>query len=188
MEYLIKALATIVDLVFRVYIFFLMLRFLLHWARADFYHPFAHFLLVVSNPPVRPLHKIMPRAGNIDLAVLLLMFVLQVIKVLLIHSLMGPPLGLFGMLLLSLAELLELALYIFIFSIVIQALLSWFPETRRNPLNTFLQRLNDPLLRPARHYIKPFEGMDLSPMVVVLVLYLLILLLVAPLTGLAIRL
>ncbi len=186
MEYLLKALATIVDLAFRIYIFFLMLRFLLSWASPYFYHPFTRFLELVTEPPLRPLRTFIPSPGGFELPTLILMFVLQVIKLILIHALLGPPLGILSILLLAFVELLELALYIYLFSIFIQAILSWFPEMRNNPLNTFLYRLNDPLLRPARQYIRPVEGFDFSPLVVMLILYLLIVLLVGPLVALAV--
>ena len=44
-----------------------------------------------------------------------------------------------------------------------------------------LYQITAPLMRPARRMLPPMGGLDLSPMVVIIILYLLILLLVDPL-------
>jgi len=48
-----------------------------------------------------------------------------------------------------------------------------------------LHRLNEPLLRPARRLLPPFSGIDLSPLVVIIVLQLASILLVRPIRDLA---
>lgn len=188
MVYLFKALAVLIDVLFSLYIFFLMFRFLSYWARVDVHHPFSRLLFVVTEPPLRPLRPYAPRFGCIDAAPLALMFALQLIKIVLLHLILGLNIGILALLLLAIANLIELALYIYIVSIFIQAILSWFPEMAYNPLNRFLQRFNEPLLRPARRYIPPFEGIDFSPLVVILILYVLLILLVEPLVDIAARL
>lgn len=183
MEYLLKAALFLIDAVFGIYIFLLMLRFLLQWTRIDFYHPMSQFLLMVTSPPLRPLQRLIPNRGSINIAALVLMLLLQILKrSLMIWLIPGVAFHFFSVSLLALADLISLLIYIFIFSIIIQVILSWVPSAR-NEFSTFLYRLNEPLLGPARRLIKPIHGFDLSPIVVLLGLQLLLILLVGPLNG-----
>jgi YggT family protein len=188
MTALIKAAVFLVDVIFGLYIILLMLRTLLQWARIDFYHPLSQFLLMVTSPPLRPLQRVIPNWHGINLAAVTLMLGLQLSKRLLTHALLGLKLSPIGMVVLSVADLLSLLFYLFIFSIFIQVVLSWiqaFQGTyRRNELGTFLQRLNAPLLGPVRRHLPPLAGIDLSPLVVMIALQLLIILLVEPLSAL----
>ena len=192
MEHLIKAAVFLVDVIFGVYIFLLMLRFLLQWVRIDFYHPMSQFLLMATSPPLRPLQRVIPNWKGLNLAALVLMLLLQICKRLITHSLIGIKIMPFGILILSIADLLSLLLYVFIFSIIIQAVLSWVQLMQQNgygggggsELGMFLYRLNDPLLRPVRQRVPPYNGIDFSPMLVIVGLYLLIILVVGPLHAL----
>ena len=59
-------------------------------------------------------------------------------------------------------------------AILIRALLTWIPNLDpSNPLVRLLNQITDPLLQPARRLIPPMGGMDLSPIVVIVVLQLL---------------
>ena len=66
-------------------------------------------------------------------------------------------------------------LYILIIAIVARALLSWFPISRSNPFVQLVHQITEPLIEPVRR-IMPRTGMiDLSPMIVIVVLWLMIL-------------
>ena len=53
-------------------------------------------------------------------------------------------------------------------------LLSWIPNLDRgNPLVQLLRQITDPVLEPARRIIPPIGGLDISPIVVLLLLRLL---------------
>lgn len=59
-------------------------------------------------------------------------------------------------------------------AILIRVLLSWIPNLdRSNPLVQLLGQITDPVLEPARRIIPPIGGMDISPIVVILLLQLL---------------
>jgi YggT family protein len=49
-------------------------------------------------------------------------------------------------------------------------IMSWLPIGRRNGLVVILQRLTEPALAPIRRVLPPMGGLDLSPMVLLLVL------------------
>lgn len=158
-----------------------MLRFLLAMVRADFYNPLTQILVKLTNPALKPLRRLIPGFGGIDIASLLLMLGLQMLALTLITLLRGVTLHPAGLLLWSIAELLGLLINIYLFSILIQVILSWINPGNYNPAVSLIYSINEPLLAPARRLIPPLSGLDLSPVVVLLGLQLAKMLLLPPL-------
>ena len=77
--------------------------------------------------------------------------------------------------------MVNLAINVFLFSILIQVIISWINPGNYNPVLSLIHSLTEPLLRPARRLIPPISGLDLSPMVVMIGLTLLKMLLLPPL-------
>jgi YggT family protein len=78
----------------------------------------------------------------------------------------------------SILGLLLLALNIYSLIILGRVLLSWVPNVDyRNPLVKLLIDITEPVLRPVREMLPRNTGLDLSPMVVMLGLYVLSMLL-----------
>jgi len=81
----------------------------------------------------------------------------------------------------ALLQIVDLLLYIVTWIIIIQAILSWLVAF--NVINTYndfvrqflyaLDRITEPLYRPIRKIMPDFGALDLSPMVVLLMLYIL---------------
>ena len=72
---------------------------------------------------------------------------------------------------LALGRLLEIAINAYIWIIIARAILSWVNPDPYNPIVRFLYRATEPLLRPIRHRLPMAMGLDLSPIVLILVLY-----------------
>jgi YggT family protein len=90
---------------------------------------------------------------------------------------------------LALARILELAINAYIWIIIIRAIISWVSPDPYNPIVRFLYRITEPVLRPIRYRLPTLSmGLDLSPMVVILVLYFLDWFLVSTLRDLALSL
>jgi YggT family protein len=176
------ALNFLIRTLFELYIVVVALRFLLQWVRADFYNPLSQFLVRATNPLLRPLRRIIPGYGGMDLASVVLMLLLKAAEIcilgLVVAGRIPAPLGL---LVLSLAEILRLVIYIFMFAIIIQVVLSWVNPGAYNPATVLIYRLTEPLLEPARRLIPPMGGLDFSPLVVLILLQLTIILVVRPL-------
>ncbi|MDS4020337.1 MAG: YggT family protein [Candidatus Competibacter sp.] len=160
----------LIQTLFGFYILAVMLRFLLQCVRADFYNPLVQFLVRITNPPLLPLRRIIPGYRGLDLASIILAFVLQGVEVLLVTLLLGRPAGVGGLLLLTVAELLKLLINIYLWGVVIQAVMSWFNPDPHHPAARVLAQLTAPVLRPARRVLPPISGVDLSPMLVVVAL------------------
>jgi YggT family protein len=173
----------LIKTLFGLYILVVMLRLLFQIVRADFYNPISQFLVKVTNPPLLPLRRIIPGFKKIDIASIVLLLVLQMLELILIGVIRGVSFQPVGLLVLSIAELLTLLLNIFFFSILIQVVLSWINPGGYNPAVSLLYSLNEPLLRPARNLIPPIGGLDLSPIVVMIVLQLATILIVMPISD-----
>ena len=184
-SYLSDALLYLSNTIFSIYILLLVLRFLLQAVRADYHNSLSQFLLRATNPPLRLLRPIIPRFAGIDWSCIVLMVVLQAIKLFLANLITyGTSIALFGLLLLSTAELLRLIIYIFIIVIFFQIILSWISPGSYHQITLLLYQLSEPLLRPARRILPPTHGIDFSPILVFIVLQLSLMLLVRPLADL----
>lgn len=184
-NYLLDPLEFLINTLFGLYIMLLMVRFLLQWVRADFYNPVSQFVVKFTNPAVRPLRRIIPGWGGLDVATIVLMLVLQLLSLGLILLFRGHGLPLLTLLFWSVAELFTLLVNIYMGAIFIQVILSWVSPGTYNPVTSILYSLTEPLLRPARRLLPPISGFDLSPMLVLLALQVLKMLVIPPLMVLA---
>jgi|SRR5512145_724719 YggT family protein len=74
----------------------------------------------------------------------------------------------------ALANLVSLVLTVYLWIIIARALLSWVNPDPFNPIVRFLYRVTEPVLRPIRHRLPTLAmGLDLSPLVVILGIYVL---------------
>jgi YggT family protein len=170
---------------FGFYIFVVLLRFLLQWARADFYNPLVQFLVRLTTPVLRPLRRLIPGYAGLDWAAVVLMLVLKCIEIALIGAVWGALPGLPGLPLLAITELLALTLNVLFWAVFIAVILSWVNPDPYHPAVTLIWQLTEPLLQPARRWVPPVAGFDLSPILVLVVLQLGQMLLVAPLRDLS---
>ncbi|MBT4125122.1 MAG: YggT family protein [Chloroflexi bacterium] len=60
---------------------------------------------------------------------------------------------------------------IFGYLIVARALSSWFPDARQHPIVQMLYQVTDPVMIPASRIIPRIGMIDISPMIVILVLF-----------------
>jgi len=161
----------LLNVIFGLYIFAVLLRFLLQLVRADFYNPIAQFLVTITNPPLKPLRRVIPGLYGIDFASLVLLLLLELIFQTLLAMLLNQSVTVTTLLVRGIFDLLHSTLNVFLFGILIMVILSWI-NPYPNALSQLLGRLTEPLLRPARRAIPSLAGIDLSPMLVMLVLVL----------------
>ncbi|MEY1637013.1 YggT family protein [Morganella morganii] len=161
----------VVTTLLHAYATILLLRVWMQWARADFYNPFAQFVVKATQPVVRPLRRIIPAIGPIDTASVLVAYVAVLLKLLFPWFLAGFQGQLGGlMLLVAFFNLLYLAGMTVFWVILARALLSWFSQGR-NPVDYVLMQLTEPLISPFRRIIPPMGGIDFSAMIVIFILY-----------------
>ncbi|MGE5153226.1 MAG: YggT family protein [Bdellovibrio bacteriovorus] len=183
-SYLTDPVVFLIRTLFGIYIAVVLIRFLLQWARADFYNPISQFIVRVTSPVLRPLRQVIPGYRGLDLASLALAWGLMAIQLGLIAGLLGYDGSLLGALAWAVPALLELVIDILLFAVLARVILSWLSPDPYNPAVALLGRLTDPILEPARRLIPPIGGIDLSPMAVMIGLVLLQMVLVPPLEAL----
>ncbi|MDH5359818.1 MAG: YggT family protein [Gammaproteobacteria bacterium] len=175
----------LLDTLLGLYILAFMLRFLFQWARVDFYNPISQFLVKITAPVLNPFRRFIPGLMGLDMAAVVVMLLLQWLLFVGITLIHGGQLFPLALLVVAAAELLKLATYVFMFSIIIQAILSWVVPHGQNPILVLLYSLNEPLLRPARRLLPDMGGLDLSPLLVLIGLQLIRMLPVPMLLDLA---
>ncbi|MCG6970662.1 MAG: YggT family protein [Gammaproteobacteria bacterium] len=178
----------LIQTLFGLYLVAVMLRFLLQMTRADFYNPVSQFLVKITNPPLIPMRRLIPGLIGIDMAAVVLLIAIQAVELILVGLVQGFSLGIAGLLVLTVAELINLLLNIYFFTILIQVILSWVNPGGYNPAVALLYSLNEPILSRARRLIPPISGFDLSPIVVFIGIKLIQILLVAPIADMGKRL
>ncbi|AWH89337.1 YggT family protein [Limnobaculum parvum] len=167
MQFLSFLIVTVLDL----YVSVLLLRVWMQWARADFYNPFSQFVVKITQPIIGPLRRVIPSIGPIDTASLLVAYILILLKYVVGLWLINQVLLFFPVYLpLSLLELLTAAGKLVFWVIIIRSLMSWISQGR-NPVDQLLIQLTEPLLSPIRRLLPSMGGIDLSPMVLILILY-----------------
>ena len=72
---------------------------------------------------------------------------------------------------LGIARVLEIILEIYMWVIIIRALISWVNPDPYNPIVQILNRVTEPALRPIRKLVPPHKvGIDLSPLIAILII------------------
>lgn len=184
-SYLAEAAIFLIDILFGLFLIAILLRFLLQHVRADYYNPVSQLLIKVTNPLLLPMRRFIPGYLGIDWSSILLLFIVQGLELGLIALLKtGHIPALAGFAVLIFAQLLRLTVYVYLFLVLIQVILSWVNPGAYNPVTLLMYQLTEPLLRPARRAIPPAGGFDWSPLVVLICLNLILILLVAPLQDL----
>lgn len=85
----------------------------------------------------------------------------------------------------ALASLLDVGITVYIWIVIARALVSWVNADPYNPIVQFLRSVTDPVLQKIRGVLPHFAGLDFSPLVLILVLYVLEGFLVATLRDIA---
>lgn len=178
--YLARPLVFLVQVAFGLYSIVVLLRFLLQVVGADFHNPVSQLVVRLTGPLVRPLRRVVPAAGRYDTASLVLLWLVKSVELALIGILIGAGTGIPLVLLWALPALVSLTINVFLFAVLIVVILSWVNPQGYNPALLILHRLTSPILEPARRLLPPIGGLDLSPMLVMVGLYLLEMLVVPP--------
>lgn len=186
-SYFTNPLVFLVQVLFGLYLLIVMLRFLLQVVRADFYNPISQFIVKATAPLLNPLRGVIPGFAGLDFSSLILAWLIKSLELFLILLISGKGLMFLYPLIQAVPALLELAINIFLFSVLIMVILSWLSPGGYNPAAGLLYNLTEPVLKPVRKILPPMGGLDLSPMLVMIGLVLLKMLLIPPLELLAAR-
>jgi YggT family protein len=172
-----RALGYLIDVVFGLFTYALLLRFVMQLLRAPFRNPIGQAVIALTDWIVKPLRRVLPGFRGIDWASLVATYLFQVLWLLAYFVLFGTPFawtggGIAYLLVAAVLALLKAALWLLIIVVLAQAILSWVaPDGAAAGL---LNALTFPFLRPIRRVLPPIGGtLDLSPLVVIVIAQLL---------------
>jgi len=150
-----------------LYLIAMVLRFLLQVVRADFYNPICQFLVKITNPLVIPMRRLVPSFAGLDLASLLLAFVLQMASIAALVFINFQALPCLGLLLVGgVLGVVSLVVNIYFFALLAMIILSWVAPGSRHPAIHLLYQITEPVMAPFRKMLPAMGGMDFSPILV----------------------
>jgi YggT family protein len=158
----------LVDTVFGFVVLMLLARFHFQWLRVPFRNPVGEFVLATTSWLVMPLRRFIPSLAGLDTATLLLAWLLQGIAIWIKATIaLGQeaflPIAGFAAL-----DLLRYSLYILVFAVLVQVIISWINPYA--PMAPLFDAMTRPFLRPLRRFIPPLGGVDLTPLVLLVVI------------------
>ena len=181
MSYFTNAGGLILQVVFGLVLAIVVIRVLLQATRANFYNPICQALYKATNPILMPMQKVIPSYRHWNVAGILIAWVVAMLWVWSLLALLGTAPGVLGTVVMGLAKLIDFTLMLFFWIILLRAIMSFVSADFDNPIVPLLYKLSDPILNPFQKIVPPLGGLDLSPLVATLALYLGKLLIAAPL-------
>ncbi|MFZ2237126.1 MAG: YggT family protein [Dokdonella sp.] len=189
MNYVANAGQLLVEVFFGAAIGLLILRVLLQLVRANFNNPICQFLYRVTNPVLIPMRRIIPAWRGLDAAGVLLAWLLTALKLVIVYAMMGETLGIAGLALMALADLIGLLLTIAVILIIVRIVLSFVGNGGSyHPAVPLVFGLTEPVLKPIRRVLPAPGGLDFSPMLAWLGILLIRMLVVQPLLDIGLQL
>jgi YggT family protein len=178
----------LVDTLFALVLFVVVLRVLLEFIRANFYNPICQAVFKITNPLIIPWQRFLPVWRGLNLAGVLHAVMIATIWAMAMVSFLGRDVGAAGIVLLGIARLVGFVLSMLFWIALARVLLSWFSPDMRNPAVPLLYAIADLVLRPFARVIPPIGGIDISPIFALLALRIAQVLLVDPLVAVALEL
>ena len=158
----------LVDTVFAFFVILLLARFHFQWLRVPFRNPVGEFVLATTSWMVMPVRRVIPGLAGLDLATLLLAWLLQGLGVWAIAAMRGIDPDAVDVVLRAALDLLRYSLYILVFAILVQVLFSWINPYA--PMAPVFNAITAPFLRPLRRFIPPLGNIDLTPLVLLVLI------------------
>jgi YggT family protein len=165
----------LVDTLFGFFVLMLLARFHFQWLRVPFRNPVGEFVLATTSWMVMPVRRFIPSLAGLDTASLLLAWVLQGLCLWALASMKGvdpEPLELIAV---AALDLVRYSLYILVFAVIVQAVFSWINPYA--PMAPVFNAMTAPFLRPLRRFIPPVGGIDLTPLVLLVIVQILLIVL-----------
>jgi YggT family protein len=168
-----QALRYILETVFDLFVLAVLTRFYAQAFRAPFRNPIANFIVALTDFAVKPMRRIIPGAMGLDLASFLVAWIAESILLTLLYALislnvLAEPGFWPAVVLLALVKLLKLTIYLLMGVVIIQAVLSWVSPY--HPIRPFFDALSQPFLRPFQRLVPLVGGVDLSPLILLVIL------------------
>lgn len=170
-----EALLFLVGTLLGLYATVLLLRFYLQIARAQARNPVSQFVNALTDPVVRPARRFIPGWAGLDLSTLVLAWFAEFL-LLVVQQVIGSAFGLssgmpvLAFVFVAAVSIVRMSVYILMGALILQAVLSWVAP--QSPVMPVASALTRPFLRPFQRRVPLVGGVDLSPLVLIIVLQL----------------
>lgn len=131
-------------------------------------NPLGKFVFALTDWIVLPLRRVLPSVGALDTASLVAAYLLQLAEFGILWLLAGAAGGLFAVPILAGFGLLRMAISGMTGLVIVYAILSWVQTN--SVISDVIGRLVAPLLMPIRRVLPLVGGIDLSPLVLLVIL------------------
>jgi YggT family protein len=131
-------------------------------------NPLGRFVFALTDWLVLPLRRVLPALGRLDTSSLVAAYLLELVQFGLLWLLSGANGNLYAVPIQAVFGLLHLIISGLTGLVIVYAVLSWMPT--RSVLSDVIERLCAPLLTPIRRLLPLVGGIDLSPLVLLVLL------------------
>jgi YggT family protein len=132
-------------------------------------NPVAQFAFAMTNWLVGPLSRLLPARGRVDWASLVAALLVTLLMVVLMRAVVGMPIPWDIALLAALRQLVIWGLNVVVWVTIIYVVIGWVNP--HAPFAPAFEALLRPLLAPIRRILPTVGGFDLSPMVLLIGVY-----------------
>ena len=170
-----SALAQIFNTIAGLYLLFVVARFLLQVAKADFYNPISQAVFKATDPVVRVLRSFIPGYKGVDFSSLILAFIVQFIAISVTILLYGGTIPSIGFIITwSFIGVLNFIIlfyyYALIASIIMSFVMMFSGNMNPHPILLLVWQITEPIMAPFRRVIPPMGGLDFSPIFIFLII------------------
>ena len=170
-----STLAQIFNTIAGLYLLFVVARFLLQLAKADFYNPISQAVFRATDPVVRIFRSFIPGYKGLDFSSLILAFVVQFIAISVTILLYGGAIPSVGFIITwSFIGVLNFIIlfyyYALIASIVMSFVMMFSGNMNPHPILLLVWQITEPIMAPFRRVIPPMGGLDFSPIFIFLII------------------
>ena len=170
-----SALAQIFNTIAGLYLLFVVARFLLQLAKADFYNPISQAVFRATDPVVRIFRSFIPGYRGIDFSSLILAFIVQFLAISVTILLYGGSIPSVGFIITwSFIGVLNFIIlfyyYALIASIVMSFVMMFSGNMNPHPILLLVWQITEPIMAPFRRVIPPMGGLDFSPIFIFLII------------------
>ncbi|MCO5119793.1 MAG: YggT family protein [Burkholderiaceae bacterium] len=151
-----------------------ILRAYMNWIGVISRDPIGQFIIAVTDWLVRPLRRVVPGSRGIDWSSVVAAALIALLLALVYLSFVGRlgPSAVGAAVVFAIYYLLKWSLYLLMGVVLLSAILSWVNPSA--PIAPTLNALTRPFLAPVRRIIPLVGGVDLSPLVILIVVQVLL--------------
>jgi YggT family protein len=131
-------------------------------------NPLGKFIFAATDWLVLPLRRFIPAAGRWDLSSLVAAYLVQLVEFLILWALSGMGGNVLSVCVLAAFGVVRLAISGLTVLVIVYAILSWVQT--QSMMADLLERLVMPVMAPIRRIVPLVGGIDLSPLVLLLLL------------------